>query len=241
MATLLLLAACGTTDADNDKNNGKNSEGSTPPAETVDDGKEEEGEEVEQPEDESKEQEGTKEEPTPEPEEPVEEGNHVDEGRPETIVLSYNDGENEKEKEAQLTKSDEQDYSVYVLPTYELTSEEPGRDSLYFGGDGSLFMRIETIVAEEDTYANALENTVALLEASSDDGTPEEITDTALFPSNEGITNPKGYSLHLDAVSLSGWVFERDGIVVKLTIFDTPQNQHYEAFLRMAETIMKTE
>lgn len=236
MAIVLMLAACGTTSSDDGgKSDGDKTDGSTPPAETIDDGKDAD---VEQPEDESDED-VKKEDAAPETEDPVQEDNNTaNEERPETIVLSYTDGENEKEKEAQLTKSDAQDYSVYVLPTYQLTSEEPGRDSLYFD-DGSIFMRIETIVAEEDTYTKALENTLELLEASSDDKNPEEITDVALLPSNEGITNAKGYSLSLDAVSISGLVFERDGIVVKLTIFDTPQNEHYEAFLRMAETIMK--
>ena len=60
------------------------------------------------------------------------------ENRPETIVLTYNDGENDKSIEAELTESDEQDYSLYVLPLYKLTSEEPGRDILYVNDENRL-------------------------------------------------------------------------------------------------------
>lgn len=156
----------------------------------------------------------------------------------ETIVLSYNDGENNKSKEAELTDSDEQDYSVYVLPLYKLTSEEPGRDSLYFNDDtGSIFMRIETMVTEDGTYDYALENTLVLLEASGDSEAPKEITDIASLPSGENIKNAKGYIVNTETGPVSGFVFEKQGIVVKLTIFDSPESKHFEAFLRMAETI----
>src|SRR4051794_23927823 len=55
-------------------------------------------------------------------------------------------------KEATLTASDAQDFSIAVLPQYTLTSEEPGKDSLFSNADGSHFMRIETRVKEEGTY-----------------------------------------------------------------------------------------
>ncbi|MHA6258522.1 hypothetical protein ACXYMX_01295 [Sporosarcina sp. CAU 1771] len=235
LSILLLLAACGTSESVDEKNNEDTIEESTNSSETIDDKndsvKETEGETP-------NETTNDKESGSSEVNNPSDKEETLTANRTETIVLTYNDGENVKEKEAELTKSDEQDYSMYVLPTYELTSEEPGRDSLLFG-DGTVFMRIETMVAEEGTHAFALENIHATLEASSANGVIEEITDASLLPSNEEITHAKGFSLKLDTVTLSGLVFERDGIVVKLTIFDTPEREHYDAFLQMANTIMK--
>ena len=155
------------------------------------------------------------------------------------LVLTYNDGENVKSVEAGLTESDEQDYSLYVLPLYKLTSEEPGRDILYVDEKDSIFMRIETMTAEEEAYDYAVENMIAVLEASSEGATPEELTDSSSLPSGEGIEDVKGYSVNSETGPISGLVFKKDGLVVKLTIFDSLKAEHYEAFLRMAETIVK--
>ncbi|MBE1553644.1 hypothetical protein [Sporosarcina limicola] len=141
--------------------------------------------------------------------------------------------------EAKLTKSDEQGYAMSVLPAYKLASEEPGRDSLAAVENESVFMRIETMTNEEGTYDYLVENMVDVLEASSNGRTPVELTEEASTPTGEGIKNVKVLSVQAESSTVTGIVFERGDILVRLTIFDSPKEEHFESFLRMGETIIK--
>lgn len=159
---------------------------------------------------------------------------------------SKDNGEAANEQEeflnaAQLIESDEQDYSIYLLPEYTLTSEEPGRDSLYLDEDGSIFMRIETMLAEDGTYDYLLENMQAILEASSSNGAaPEQLNDGASLPSGESIENVKAYSVDSETGPVTGIIFERDGMIVRLTMFDSLEANYFDQFLAMGETVTKT-
>lgn len=141
-------------------------------------------------------------------------------------------------KDAKLTESDEQDYAISVLPDYTLTSEEPGKDSLMATGNESVFMRIETSPKEDGTYDYLLENMTASLEASGNGATPSELTDEASIPTGEGIVNAKVFSVKAETATVTGIIFERGEMVVKLTVYDSPEEEHFERFLRMGETIV---
>lgn len=141
-------------------------------------------------------------------------------------------------KEATLTASDAQDFKIAVLPQYTLTSEEPGKDSLFSNADGSHFMRIETTVKEEGTYDYLVTNMVDMLEATSEDSILTELTDEATIPSGDGIENVKALSTQTEYGPVTGIVFERDDMVVRLTIFDSPKEEHFTNFLHMGETIV---
>ncbi|WP_342509083.1 hypothetical protein [Sporosarcina sp. FSL K6-2383] len=140
---------------------------------------------------------------------------------------------NEMEK-ATVTDSDEQNYTIAVLPDYTLTSEEPGKDSLFFDADGSQFMRIETIANEPGTYDHLVENMIAILEATNEASTPAKLTDEAAIPTGEGIENATVFANG----SVTGIVFERGSMIVRLTIFDSPNKEHFLNFLHMGETIV---
>ncbi|WP_342512775.1 hypothetical protein MKY34_19510 [Sporosarcina sp. FSL K6-1522] len=148
------------------------------------------------------------------------------------------DDENTAPKD-DLTQSDEQDYAIAILPNYTLTSEEPGKDSLYVNNDESIFMRIETVAKENASYDSLVEDTKNMLEAISDGNTPSELTDTASLPAGEGIDNVTALTVKTPAGSFTGMVFERDGLLIKLTIFDSAQEEHFQNFLKMGETIVK--
>ena len=87
---------------------------------------------------------------------------------------------------------------MYVLPGYKLTSEEPGRDSLYSESDDSVFMRIETVPKEEGAYDYLAENMLTLLDAASDGDVPVELSEASSLPSGDGITNVKAYSVNAE-------------------------------------------
>lgn len=149
-----------------------------------------------------------------------------------------NDTKEDFMKDSKLTDSDEQNYSISVLPKYTLTSEEPGKDVLMATEDESVFMRIETMPVEEGTYDYLLENMGAVLEASSDGGTPVEVTDETSIPVGESIENAKVLSVKAETTSVTGILFERGDMIVRLTIYDSLNEDHFESFLRMSETIV---
>ncbi|MFS0574434.1 hypothetical protein AB1K83_02235 [Sporosarcina sp. 179-K 3D1 HS] len=141
--------------------------------------------------------------------------------------------------DAVRTESDEQDFAISVLPGYSLTSEEPGKDSLMVDDDSAIFMRIETMSASEVTVDEFLENTRELVSAATDVQTPEEVTDEVKLPQGDGIKDAVAYSAQTDSVTVTSTVFERDGQLIRLTVFDSPDEKHFENFLRMGETIQK--
>jgi len=159
----------------------------------------------------------------------------------ETEVVEETTSTDSKEdfmKDSKMTESDEQSYTISVLPEYTLTSEEPGKDSLMATEDESVFMRIETMPKEEGTYDYSLGNLGEVLEASSDGGTPVEVTDETSIPVGEGIENAKVLSVKAETTSITGIIFERGDMIVKLTIYDSPNEDHFENYLHMSETIV---
>lgn len=156
---------------------------------------------------------------------------------PETDVQKEN--EEDVLKDAVPTASDAQNYTISVLPNYTLTSEEPGKDSLLADDNETVFMRIETAPKEEGTYDYFTENLTAILEASSGGVAPTEVTDTTLIPSGEGIENAKVFSVQAESGPVTGIVFERGNMVVRLTIFDSSKEEHFNQFLKMSETIVE--
>ena len=100
-------------------------------------------------------------------------------------------------------------------------------------------MRIETIAKDEGTYDHLAENMIAGLEASAGDGSaPIEVLDEKSIPTAEGIENAKVLTIKAETASITGIIFERDNMVVRLTIYDSPKEEYFEQFLRMAETIV---
>lgn len=136
------------------------------------------------------------------------------------------------------TKSDEQDYSMKVLPGYTLTSEEPGRDSLYLDEDGKIFMRIETMPKDETyTFDELYTNLEELLEASSDGEMPVEVTDEANLPQHDDFKQVKGAEVDSDEGYFKGYVMEREDKLIRVTIYANEKDEHVEELTQMASTI----
>lgn len=150
--------------------------------------------------------------------------------------------ENTKEQETVLqgtvTKSDAQNYSITVVDGFELTGEEPNKDLLFNTKNDAQSMRIETFNANEVDLNEVTSNLVETLKASNENGTLVEITNNSQLPIREFIQNPKGYQIDTPDGKVSGYTFEREGLIVKLTIFDTETDPSLETFVDMAETIM---
>lgn len=181
-------------------------------------------------------------------------GNAIEEpAAPETDVEDSTSSENEVEiekdtevgtddnamKDAVETTSDEQDYSMQVLPGYKLTSEEPGKDSLYLEDDSETFMRIETMPKDEESYTfdELYENTEELLTASSDGETPVEITEQTDLPQADDIQSVKGAVVDSTEGYFTGYVIEREDKLIRVTIYAQEDNEHIKDFKDMAATI----
>ncbi|MCG7342690.1 hypothetical protein MHZ92_01020 [Sporosarcina sp. ACRSL] len=139
--------------------------------------------------------------------------------------------------EAVVTESDAQQFSIEVLPGYTLTSEEPGRDSLYADENPNAFMRIETQTAEEGTYDYLVDNMQEVLKASSNGGEPVEVTDVFTNAEDQGIMNVKAFKVDTDTGPVTGIVFEKDEMVVRYTLFDNLEEDYKTDFLNMGQTI----
>jgi len=172
-------------------------------------------------------------------EEPAEKEEAVEEKIKEEPVTNEKPAETGTDfsNEATLVKSDEQAFSMYILPSYKLTSEEPGKDVLYSETDESIFMRVETLPKEDGTYDYLDENMLTILNASSVGDTPIQLSEAGALPSGDGITNVKAYTVKAETGPVTGILFERGNLIVRLTIFDSAEAKYYKELLQMGETI----
>lgn len=218
LASALFLAAC-SADEDNTK------EDNTP----------EQQQPSEQPDQEPNEDDST--EPVTS-DEPVEDDTSVEPAlREDEASLTYTLNGEQKEEIGYLTESDQQNYSLYKLDGYELTGEEPNKDALYAVENDAVFMRIETISTNDADYEVILNNMMDTMAAISIDEEPVKITEEGRLPVGNGITNAVGYEVPKEIGTISGYVFERDGLIVRLTIFDRNDANLTDALLKMGETV----
>lgn len=220
------LAACGTTDTTDDNT-------ATAPDEAAEEVVEEEtAEDV--PAEEAAEEEAVEEETPEETESGTgEETEETESGAEEPADTPAEETGDAAEPEGTLMQSDEQAYELYVLPGFELTSEEPGKDSLYMTEDPSVSMRIETFTPEDLDFAYAEDVMKQTLQASNPEAEPadkgalegEEFINSSVFevPSVEG--------------TVTGAVFEKEGIIVRLTIFDSTEANATADFIKMGQTV----
>lgn len=161
----------------------------------------------------------------------------VNEERGTDKILTYLVGGEVKENSAKLTESDEQNYSMYKVDGFNLTGEEPNKDALFLKENSAVFMRIETISKDEASYeiiANNMKETMAAVTFGKE---PLLIGDDEKLPQGEGISNQIGYEMTAEIGTVTGIVFEKENLIVRLTIFDRNAFNLTDAFLKMGETI----
>lgn len=220
LSTGALLAACGTAETTEENTNSTAGEqtaeepaAETPEAETEAPATEPEAET---------------------PEEPVEEPEASEETDEEEAAAETTPEEpSQAEAEGTLTPSDEQAYQVKVVRGYELTSEEPGKDSLFLSEDSSVFMRIETFANGELAFDQAVTAMKETIQASNPEA---EITEVE-GPQGAAFLNSAAYEIPTTEGKVTGIVFEKEDILARLTIFDSTDATATEDFIDMAKTI----
>ncbi|WP_341202089.1 hypothetical protein [Planomicrobium okeanokoites] len=208
-----LMAACGSDESTEETNgtattNTEQNETTTSEETTTEEDAEETTEETAEEADESAE------------EEPAEESTEAQE-------------ENPAASEGTPTVSESQAYEIHLLPGYELTAEEPNKDVVYSSENDELFMRVETFKPEEADFAFADDSIQQTLKASNEDA---ELTELPAFEDSK-FTNSAVYEIPTDNGKVTGAVFEKEGLIVKLTIFDLTDAGVTEEFLNMGKTI----
>jgi hypothetical protein len=233
---ILLLTACGTAEeADQPEEDTQmvQEEEANQNGDAVEEAETEDG----QPsgEEESPEDADSAEEPA-EDEESAEEsaaGEQAEQRGPER-ELTYQSGGEQQTAQAKLTESDVMDFSLYVLDGYQLTSEEPNKDVLYWNEDEQVFMRIETFGTDAD-YAMLTEQMIGSLEF--DGGEAEDVSAEYNLAEADGIEELVLRQLENGEGLTTGAVFKKDGMTVRLTVFDKPEADQTDALLSMGATI----
>ncbi|RSK36981.1 hypothetical protein [Bhargavaea beijingensis] len=150
--------------------------------------------------------------------------------------LAYQSDSSQQTGQATLTESDEMDYSIYVLDGYQLTSEEPNKDVLYWNEDEQVFMRIETFGSDTD-LKTLTEQMISSLEY--DGGKAADVSGEYSLEKSSGIEDLVIRQLKTEEGLSTGAVFTKDGMTVRLTVFDKPETDQTDALLSMGATIDK--
>lgn len=230
LSASLLLAACGTdtSEEDNDKQSIENTD------QAADTGTEE----TETTDGESGEAEGTDtttDENATSEDEVTEEDSTSDDSDSEADS-SETDG-SATLADAVETESDEQPFKMQVLPTYELTSEEPGRDILYLKEQEDKYMVIKTMQASETDLDKAVENMTETLAATSADASPVALTDEAQLPTSKELEKVQAYRVASAEGPITAMIFQKGELIVQVMMYDNNDESYYEEYLKMAETI----
>lgn len=143
-------------------------------------------------------------------------------------ALKYEFNGKIKEETAVLTTSDNQPFSLYILPQFALSGEEPGKDVLTFKDNDSIFMRIELLPTDVDWVATE-KNVKAQLSSISKSITNPELS----------ISNGSSYEVTNGNDVVTAVLIKDEKAPVRLTMFTTKDADYRQAFLEMAKTIQK--
>ncbi|AQQ53874.1 hypothetical protein [Planococcus lenghuensis] len=142
-------------------------------------------------------------------------------------------GETAQEEQGVWTQSPEQTYSIALQPGFELSSEEPYKDALYWSEDESVFMRIEVYSKGDMDFAFTADTLEQTLQAVNPEA---ELTETASFDKS-GYINAVAKETETANGKVTGIAYENDSSIVRLTIFDTTTAGLTDTFIQMGKSI----
>lgn len=147
----------------------------------------------------------------------------------DTITYQFN-GE-EKQETAILKDSNNQAFSIYVLPSYDLRATEPYNDEIYYQDNDRYFMRIN-ILPQDTDLDSLMENTKAQLQALN------EKVDTVEPPQDDDFfQHAKILETSSNGEVVTAYIIEQPEAYIKLLLFTTDEADHRDAMIQMAKTI----
>ncbi len=146
--------------------------------------------------------------------------------------LQYTVNGQEKENTAFLKFNDNQKYSMYVLPEYELSAEEPDKDVLFLSEDDSIFMRIE-LLPKNSNWDTIEADAKTQLESISKNVKTVSLPDDPFFKEAWAMEVSNGDEM------ISSYLIKDSELPLKLMIFTKKSKNHLDPFIEMAKTIGK--
>lgn len=147
--------------------------------------------------------------------------------------IDYSINGQQKSETAFLKESGNQNYSMYVLPDYELTAEEPKKDVLYLKEQDEIFMRIELLPSDtalESAAADAQEQLKAV---------NNNVQKNDALKKDDWLQKAEVYSAENDTDKVTAVLVPQEQGILKLSIFTKKDGSQLEPFLKMAQTIEK--
>ena len=132
------------------------------------------------------------------------------------------------------TSISSEQYTLQVIPGFTLTPEEPGKELLYYDEDDSISMRIEFTTTNDTTFEDLAATTEESMAAVSTD---YEKYDISSIIENENLTNSTAYIANFGTEEVISVVFEKEGKLVRLTVYDNENVDLSEAMIKMGLTI----
>lgn len=138
----------------------------------------------------------------------------------------------DKSAEATAKHNDNQNYTMNVLPDYTFTAEEPNNDVVYVTDQSNVFMRIQLLESNVDWNA-LIENSKDQLESVN-----KEIK-TMTPPAGDFFKDAVIMETTLGDEIVTTYLIKNHSVPLKLMLFTTKDADHTDAFLKMAQTIVK--
>ncbi|MCL6599837.1 MAG: hypothetical protein K6T81_14040 [Alicyclobacillus macrosporangiidus] len=154
--------------------------------------------------------------------------------RPSTQVLRWTAEGNPESATARLYRSDNQQFSMYVLPECTASAEEPGRDVVLFQPNAKVFMRVQRHPAgtSVDTIRKQVE---AQLKAVA---TPQVVRDDGSIPF---LSKAIHYVAYNQTDTVEAVIFQSGGAWFTATVYAPREFEGYSRFFAMMETIQPEE
>lgn len=144
------------------------------------------------------------------------------------ILLTFEINGKTFQDTAFLRESDTQNFSLYVLPGYILTGEEPNSDLLYLEEDSRQNMRIQLLPRNTDmneAIATMKEQLATVSDNVVEGASLTEWDDAIVFQADNGE----------DLVI--GILKKHEEFIIKLTIFTKVNDNYKDPFIKMGQTI----
>lgn len=124
-------------------------------------------------------------------------------------------------------------YAITLLKGYTFMEEEPGRDIVSLSADGQTFMRLEVEEFTQDAYDFYKQNGLELAQAIAGDAEVHTNDPVSLQNAKQAMS----YQTKISESTISIFVFEMNGKVVRATIYDEPTEKYTNEFAEMLSTI----
>lgn len=156
-------------------------------------------------------------------------GNATVDNPPTEMALTYKYNGQTKEETAVLKESNNQPFSIHVLPAFDLRAVEPYNDEIYLKENDQIFMRINVLPKESDQNS-LIENATAELQAVNENV-------EKLDPPTDFFNNTTVLKAANNGETVTKYIIEMPESFIKLSLFTTDDSDYQDALLQMAKTI----